>query len=74
VIGAGYAARFEGGCLDGETLTVRSLLPRRYAMRTARAGVVPGAMKPMGAKYDGYDLVEHDPVVYRHNAQASSRR
>jgi hypothetical protein len=73
ILGAGYDARFEGGVLDGQVLNVPSLTPLRYANRRAREGAVPAPSKPVGAKYDGYELVEHEPTVYRHRPQSSSR-
>ncbi len=69
----GYDARFDGGCLDGQTLRVPSLLPTRYANRRAREGSVPEGGKPVGAKYDTYELVSDRPTVYRHVAGRSSR-
>lgn len=69
-----YAARFEGGVLDGRTIDVASLAVFRYASRAA-ADPVPMASKPPGSKFDGYELYSDDPgdVRYIHDARRSSR-
>lgn len=73
MIGQGYEARFEGGCMDGQTVTVQSLMPSRFAMRKAREGTVPAASPPFGVAFDRYDLESHEPAVYRWNEGRSSR-